>query len=438
MFHRRRKKKEVYLFATWIGIATKGLFPPDQKAVRRELYCHMDDKRDRYLAMGYTLSQAKHQVLEDMGDPEETSMLLRAVHNPWLGWGLRLARCVSLLLLFGFILMLWTGKLTREDLRFEDRDEIIRPLAEGEYGIAVTRRATWTDQVLKTRSSRVSCAGVTIGKKHVYARDMDGALYTRWLTLREPEYASGSMQRVFLRYIHFPWSQIDWRRSNAGPTCVMDQAGNELLFSYEYYHTRPWETIVVLYIDQVDLPEVELLDVYFDNPDLSSEYLRICLGDYEVTSNLLPMADVKAGIEQYYKKDSYRCIAASTTEPVKLGDMEAWIDQTMYPETESDFWSPRYILMIRGSQALDETIEMYRSQNLGLPGQGDYEICVSSLPSGEVDFCTDCFLCSDGVIYTIHLHKPEDARAYLLQCTIPSGESCVFTLPLDEEGSRSS
>ena len=429
MFHWRRKKKEVYSFATWIGVATKGLFPPDQKAVRRELYCHMDDKRDRYFAMGYTLSQAEHQVLEDMGDPEETSMLLRAVHNPWLGWGLRLARCVSLLLLFGFILMLWTGKLTREDLRFEDRDEIIRPLlAEGEYGIAVTRRATWTDQVLKTRSSRVSCAGVTIGKRHVYARDMENNVY-----------ASRDMQRVFLRYIHFPWSHIDWRPSNAGPTCVMDQAGNELLFSYNYYHTRPWETIVVLYIDQVDLPEVEFLDVYFDNPDLSSEYLRICLGDYEVTSNLLPMADVKAGIEQYYKKRSYRCIAASTTDPVKLGDMEAWIDQTMYPETESDIWSPRYILMIRGSRALDETIEMYRSQLLGLPGHEAYEICVSALPSGEVDCVRiDRFYCSDGMIYIIQFHKPEDARAGLLQCTAPSGESCVLTLPLDEEGSRSS
>lgn len=76
-------------------------FRPDRKAIREEMYAHMDDKLDGLTASGLSVSEAEEAAVAAMGDPEEVGRQLNAVHKPWLGWLWVISKVLVILLVIG-------------------------------------------------------------------------------------------------------------------------------------------------------------------------------------------------------------------------------------------------------------------------------------------------------------------------------------------------
>ena len=91
----------------WLDEATKGIrFACDRQAVRAELLDHLEDKAADLQRIFPDLDRRRilSRVLKEMGDPEELSQALAAVHKPWLGylwtasrWLVGLSLCAALL-----------------------------------------------------------------------------------------------------------------------------------------------------------------------------------------------------------------------------------------------------------------------------------------------------------------------------------------------------
>ena len=78
-------------FDWWCKTAVSQIrYGPDNEAVYRELYAHLEDSYDHFLAQGYPAERAQGLALEAMGDPEEIAPQLGAIHKPWLGYIYRL------------------------------------------------------------------------------------------------------------------------------------------------------------------------------------------------------------------------------------------------------------------------------------------------------------------------------------------------------------
>lgn len=73
----------------WLDAATRDIrFGPDRKAVRAELYAHLEDKRAdlRRIFPDISPEEAERRAVESMGDPEEIGRELAKLHKPWLGY----------------------------------------------------------------------------------------------------------------------------------------------------------------------------------------------------------------------------------------------------------------------------------------------------------------------------------------------------------------
>lgn len=89
-----------YKFETWCMKAIAQIrFPPDQDAVLKELYDHMEDHCDALMAQGLSREEAETQTLEAMGSAEEIAPQLAAIHRPFWGWCLWITRIALVLLL---------------------------------------------------------------------------------------------------------------------------------------------------------------------------------------------------------------------------------------------------------------------------------------------------------------------------------------------------
>lgn len=89
-----------YKFETWCMKAIAQIrFPPDQDAVLKELYDHMEDHCDALMAQGLSREEAETQTLEAMGSAEEIAPQLAAIHRPFWGWCLWISRIALVLLL---------------------------------------------------------------------------------------------------------------------------------------------------------------------------------------------------------------------------------------------------------------------------------------------------------------------------------------------------
>ena len=94
---RKKGSAEVSGIYDWMDRALKGLYDPlDRRRVRKELWAHYGDRCAGYQSVGLRYAEAAKKALADLGDPEETSRLLRSVHKPWLGFSLQLARLLLL------------------------------------------------------------------------------------------------------------------------------------------------------------------------------------------------------------------------------------------------------------------------------------------------------------------------------------------------------
>ena len=126
----------------WLSVATAEIrFPPDQKAVRRELEGHLEDKKAAYLEQGCTLFEAETAATEDMGDPEELAKELGRIHRPWWGYIWRASKVLLILAIIMTVTELW---MNRAFFQFLSRPE----LPEGEtytteYGLERTVLERW-------------------------------------------------------------------------------------------------------------------------------------------------------------------------------------------------------------------------------------------------------------------------------------------------------
>ena len=84
----------------WLASATRFVhFGPDKKAVRGELFNHIMDRQETYLARGYSQVDARRCALDDMGDPNAIAAELGRLHRPFWGYTLRVSQVILVLLL---------------------------------------------------------------------------------------------------------------------------------------------------------------------------------------------------------------------------------------------------------------------------------------------------------------------------------------------------
>lgn len=117
----------------WLDTATgKIRFPPDRKAVRRELQDHLEDRMEAGRARGLSAYEAEQAATAAMGDPAALAEELARVHSPWWGWLWRLSQwalvIAVLVTVFSAVPRLW------EDIRYDIQDPPF-PLSveEGSY-----------------------------------------------------------------------------------------------------------------------------------------------------------------------------------------------------------------------------------------------------------------------------------------------------------------
>ncbi len=90
----------------WLDTAVRGIrFGPDRRAVRAELYGHLEDKIAdlRRIFPDLTDQEAQERALAGMGDAAEIGKQLARVHRPWLGYLWRVSQVLLALCLVWYL-----------------------------------------------------------------------------------------------------------------------------------------------------------------------------------------------------------------------------------------------------------------------------------------------------------------------------------------------
>ena len=86
-------------FFGWCREAVSGIqYRPDRDTVHKELYGHLEDRYEAYLAQGMNPQEAEEQTLLAMGNASEIAPQLAAIHRPFWGYLLLISRGVLVLL----------------------------------------------------------------------------------------------------------------------------------------------------------------------------------------------------------------------------------------------------------------------------------------------------------------------------------------------------
>ena len=87
-------------FNRWCWDAVRKIkYPPDRNEVHAELYAHMLDRYDSFREKGMSEKEAEQKTLEAMGNAEELSYQLAAIHRPFWGYALAVARVLTVIAL---------------------------------------------------------------------------------------------------------------------------------------------------------------------------------------------------------------------------------------------------------------------------------------------------------------------------------------------------
>lgn len=82
-----------YSFRSWTETVLNQMrFPPDREAVRQELWDHLMDRREDFIAQGMSEWDAGDAAVRVMGDPVEIGRQLNRIHRPILGWIWQISR----------------------------------------------------------------------------------------------------------------------------------------------------------------------------------------------------------------------------------------------------------------------------------------------------------------------------------------------------------
>lgn len=82
-------------------------YPPDRKAVYKELRQHADDRYEGYLARGESEEDAAEKTIAAMGNAKEVALLLQKTHKPFWGYLYAIATAVCLGLLLNLVIQLF-------------------------------------------------------------------------------------------------------------------------------------------------------------------------------------------------------------------------------------------------------------------------------------------------------------------------------------------
>lgn len=185
-------------FYDWCRMAVgKIAYPPDQNEVYSELYDHMMDRYEDFIAHGITEEMAVEMTLAAMGDPEELAPRLAALHKPYWAYAMILTRVLAAVLLvisvvyFAFFLndQHYIG-LNGEHMLYDPFEEetenrisyVVLDVEDSEDGyiFRIEKAAVWENRaVLRLRVTNPRpWALESKAPSYMWARDSNGVNYT--------------------------------------------------------------------------------------------------------------------------------------------------------------------------------------------------------------------------------------------------------------------
>lgn len=334
-------------FHSWIEEAVDGLsFPPDRKRVRQELTDHYLDRRDELHARGLSWWDAELAAVEALGDPVETGRLLRAVHKPWLGWLLRLAR----VLLFAVLLI---GLIHVSDLNHYISGQISLRKELAQYE---DPRAYFAAQTPAAVEVGRSGAEVQLGDYRISVFAAGNCPVVR--RIDDAPYAPTVVYAV-LRFAAPPWrraSEADfrfWVEDELGCVYLTDYTAWDLPLSAAnrvgmLTENERYNKLDLRYMGQDLTAGYYLLEIYnsYNEGYSGAKHMEIHIlmgleelvfpvtfGPRELIGDLFsaPPEDVSAAAEAMLEpltedgQTEVRYLREGTADPIPRGDCEAWV-----------------------------------------------------------------------------------------------------------------
>ncbi len=125
-----------FLFYDWCWSATRLIrFPPDRRAVYKELMNHLEDHRDALMEQGMDAEAAQQAAVDAMGSSTELAKVLAQIHRPFWGYMLRVTRVLTAvfvsLALIGTVI--YAGNLKRFYDAQQEQTKFLSPEPVGKW-----------------------------------------------------------------------------------------------------------------------------------------------------------------------------------------------------------------------------------------------------------------------------------------------------------------
>ena len=317
-------------FARGLSKAVKPVnFPPDRSAVEQELVEHFEERVEGFTTHGMGSVEAMRSAVERLGDPRQTGALLRKVHKPWLGWLLRTARVLLVLLvLLGLYRSSELKKRVEE--KWEAREEL-QYYVDGNINHLVMNGELELDYYYSApcaiRRGTSDGEGVLLGHRvRFYAAN---AFW--WRTTADPE-AFYSRNYLVLQVETPPWTTPDPGKIRRHLK-LMDENG-EVISYYDLWliHqnlTSAWYTIKIYELfDQINLQ-------YQD--ERSSFEMQVDYGPREDFFERAPASNEPEAMDAAFEENMKgNGVKYYTAEPVQIDGLELSVRQAAYISSPFD------------------------------------------------------------------------------------------------------
>ena len=283
---RKKKPAEISGVYDWMDRALKGLYSPlDRRRVREELWSHYEDRCAGYRSVGLRYAEAGKKALADMGDPEETSRLLRVVHQPWLGWCLLLARLALLVGVLLLVVNLVKGNLSLSAIGFLSRTEqkqmlgLVSDYDKFEYKVLARREGRCSEEF------NYGAFRVSLGDTAFAFLQQDSSVDRQ--TVRSFHYES----TLLLHFRAAPWHNLNETELKRCLRVVNDR-GEEIApewLSIRVQRIRPWLTGVFIGINYraLNVPDVKWVELRLEQRD-DTKVLRVSFDDWKLEDWYFP------------------------------------------------------------------------------------------------------------------------------------------------------
>ncbi len=367
------EKSGLDLFACWLSQAAKPVyFPPDRRTVEAELVEHFEERVEGFTTHGMGSVEAMRSAVERLGDPRQTGALLQKVHKPWLGWLLRTARVLLVLLV---VLGLYRSSelKKRVEEKWQAREEL-QYYVDGNINHLVMNGELELDYYVSApcaiRRGTSDGEGVLLGHRvRFYAAN---AFW--WRTTADPE-AFYSRNYLVLQVETPPWTTPDPGKIRRHLK-LLDENGEEIsyydLWLIRQNLTSAWYTIEIDELfDQINLQ-------YQD--ERSSFEMQVDYGPREDFFERAPASNEPEAMDAAFEENMKgNGVKYYTAEPVQIDGLELSVRQAAYSYAPSKDSEAQFLfeLELRGPK---ERIPLNGLRgNLRLTdayGYGIYNSCV--------------------------------------------------------------